>query len=372
MRNISVNEKADVDYASEAKHLNFFNNQLSQSPYDEGRATSVVEDGPSFSRTDTEASQLSKNGTATQVKDTSLSEGNLSETKIGSSSIPTHNLTFESIDRVQSEPKRSSRVSKIPVQLNDYVIDSKLKYGLEKHVSYAKLNSVNYCFATTLNKSVKPTNYYKAATDPSNSWPLYQSDVNNAFLYGDLIMDVYMTLPLGFGDNSDNKFSLRVLIYLKRAPGTGVQFYKSSNLSLKAFSDADWAKCPVTKKSVLGVVIMIEIFCDRSSANQIASNPGFMKKQNILKLMFIFGGLTVVRRWSGGGPAVVHGGPPPLTGGSGGGAGDKNGSDELVARMLVRVAWDWLRRFRSWLGHPSQQWYILDATCRVAIVGSKE
>nr|GEV78930.1 ribonuclease H-like domain-containing protein [Tanacetum cinerariifolium] len=60
---------------------------------------------------------------------------------------------------------RSSRVSKLPAKLNDYVVDSKLKYGLEKHVSYAKLNTVNYCFTTTFNKSVEPTSYYEAAKD---------------------------------------------------------------------------------------------------------------------------------------------------------------------------------------------------------------
>ncbi|GJZ59848.1 putative RNA-directed DNA polymerase [Tanacetum coccineum] len=253
MRNTSVNEKADVDYASEADHLTLFDNQLFQSPYDEGRVTSVVKGSPSFSGTDTESSHLSKNGTATQVEDTSLSEGNLSETKTGSSSVPTHNLTFESIDRVQSEPRRSGRVSKLPAKLNDYVIDSKLKYGLEKHVSYAKLNSVNYCFATTLNKSVDPTNYYKAATDPrwvevmndeidalyrNHTWTIVdlskgRKAIGNKWIYkikykasGEierykarvvakgfnqkegfdyLVEDVYMTLPLGFGDNSDNK-----------------------------------------------------------------------------------------------------------------------------------------------------------------------
>ncbi|GJT03216.1 hypothetical protein Tco_0824385 [Tanacetum coccineum] len=61
---------------------------------------------------------------------------------------------------------------------------------------------------------------------------------------------------------------------------------------------------------------------------------------------------AVVRLWS----ATVDRRSPPLTatidpsltGGCGGGAGDDNGSDELAARMLVRVARDWLRRFRDW------------------------
>ncbi|GJY79224.1 putative RNA-directed DNA polymerase [Tanacetum coccineum] len=43
---------------------------------------------------------------------------------------------------------------------------------------------------------------------------------------------------------------LRVLRYLKQSPGLGVQVYHGNKLSLHAYSDADWAKCLLTRKSV--------------------------------------------------------------------------------------------------------------------------
>ncbi|GKA13787.1 SKP1-like protein 1A [Tanacetum coccineum] len=131
MRNNSVSDGADVDYTNEADHLTFFDNQLPRSPYDEGNATSVVDGSPLFSRTNIPPSQLYENRTATQT-----------------------------------EPRRTSRVSKLLVKLNDYVIGSKLRYDLKKHVNYAKLNYVNYFFATTLNKFVEPTTYYEVAQNP--------------------------------------------------------------------------------------------------------------------------------------------------------------------------------------------------------------
>ncbi|XP_019176196.1 PREDICTED: uncharacterized protein LOC109171600 [Ipomoea nil] len=48
-----------------------------------------------------------------------------------------------------------------------------------------------------------------------------------------------------------------VLRYIKSAPGQGLFFPASSNLSLKAFSDADWGACIDSRKSVTGFCIFL-------------------------------------------------------------------------------------------------------------------
>ncbi|GJY23649.1 ribonuclease H-like domain-containing protein [Tanacetum coccineum] len=188
--------------------------------------------------------------------------------------------------------RRSSRQTKLPSSLNDFIIEGKVKYGVERVVNYANLSPPNYCFISALNKSIEPTCYeevvldsnwidamnakiealnenqtwvivdlpanrkaignkwiykikyksngdidrYKArlvvkgfnqkegidfdetfspvvkmstvrcviALSVTNNWPLFQLDVNNAFLYRDLDEDIYMTIPKGFA-NKDNK-----------------------------------------------------------------------------------------------------------------------------------------------------------------------
>ncbi|GJZ14333.1 ribonuclease H-like domain-containing protein [Tanacetum coccineum] len=53
-----------------------------------------------------------------------------------------------------------------------------------------------------------------------NSWPLYQLDINNAFLYGDLDETIYMTLPEGFFSPNDKRVcKLKKFLYgLKQSP----------------------------------------------------------------------------------------------------------------------------------------------------------
>nr|GEY72342.1 auxilin-like protein [Tanacetum cinerariifolium] len=52
--------------------------------------------------------------------------------------------------------KRSFRTVVFPKKFNDFIVDSKVKYGLEKYVNYSYLSKGDYCFATMLNKGVKP------------------------------------------------------------------------------------------------------------------------------------------------------------------------------------------------------------------------
>ncbi|GJZ11354.1 ribonuclease H-like domain-containing protein [Tanacetum coccineum] len=53
----------------------------------------------------------------------------------------------------------------------------------------------------------------------SNSWHVYQLDVNNAFLYGDLVETIYMKPPEGYFSSKDKVCRLKKSLYsLKQAP----------------------------------------------------------------------------------------------------------------------------------------------------------
>ncbi|XP_050139317.1 uncharacterized mitochondrial protein AtMg00810-like [Malus sylvestris] len=49
----------------------------------------------------------------------------------------------------------------------------------------------------------------------------------------------------------------QVLRYIKGSPGQGIMLHSTSSLQLKAYCDADWAKCKDTRRSVSGYCIML-------------------------------------------------------------------------------------------------------------------
>ncbi|GKF17838.1 hypothetical protein Tco_0062756, partial [Tanacetum coccineum] len=78
MKSRSTTESVDADYANDTKYLNFFDNQTSQSPNDDGRATSVEDGSESPFRhngADTTSSLCQEENTATHFGDQSSSEG---------------------------------------------------------------------------------------------------------------------------------------------------------------------------------------------------------------------------------------------------------------------------------------------------------
>ncbi|GKC84371.1 ribonuclease H-like domain-containing protein, partial [Tanacetum coccineum] len=69
------------------------------------------------------------------------------------------------------------------------------------------------------------------------------------------------------------KIAFKILRYLKSCPGLGVHITKTSDMFLNAYSDADWAKCVVTRKSVTG-----------NSAIKIAANLVFNERTKHLEI----------------------------------------------------------------------------------------
>ncbi|GKE76780.1 hypothetical protein Tco_1542900 [Tanacetum coccineum] len=78
------------------------------------------------------------------------------------------NVTFDSSSRTELDSpevvstRRSSRMSKLPEKLNDFVLDNKIKYGLNMYANHTKLSVENCCFVSNLNKTAEPTWYNEA------------------------------------------------------------------------------------------------------------------------------------------------------------------------------------------------------------------
>ncbi|CAM9001561.1 unnamed protein product [Rhodiola kirilowii] len=74
----------------------------------------------------------------------------------------------------------------------------------------------------------------------------------------DLAFPVHVLSQFMQAPNEDHlQAAHRVLRYIKLAPAQGLLFSSSNDLRLVAYCDADWASCPVTRRSVTGYCMML-------------------------------------------------------------------------------------------------------------------
>nr|KYP60508.1 hypothetical protein KK1_022914 [Cajanus cajan] len=51
--------------------------------------------------------------------------------------------------------------------------------------------------------------------------------------------------------------AMRIIRYLKSAPGTGLFYPAFNSLRIQAFSDSDWATCTTTRRSITGYCVFL-------------------------------------------------------------------------------------------------------------------
>ncbi|GKA61323.1 putative RNA-directed DNA polymerase [Tanacetum coccineum] len=102
------------------------------------------------------------------------------------------------------------------------------------------------------------SNEDKALTNVSNYQKLigkliYLTHTRPDISYFVHCLSQHMHSPLA----SHLKMALRVLRYLKGSPGSGVQVNKTENFGVKVYTDSDWARCLITRKSVSGFCVFL-------------------------------------------------------------------------------------------------------------------
>ncbi|CAM8959948.1 unnamed protein product [Rhodiola kirilowii] len=101
------------------------------------------------------------------------------------------------------------------------------------------------------------------STSPAVSDPLHYRRLVGKLIYltitrPDLAYPVHILSQFMQHPTEDHQAAaLRLLRYVKAAPAQGILFPARSDLQLKAFCDADWAACPLTRRSITGHCVML-------------------------------------------------------------------------------------------------------------------
>ncbi|KAK9062368.1 hypothetical protein SSX86_019554 [Deinandra increscens subsp. villosa] len=313
-------------------------------------------------------------------------EGNSTEQQPNSSSQNAEGIDTSSTPNEEVTPseggvnppitRRSTRNTSVPKKLQDYVVEGKVKYGLERVVNYSRLSTENRCFMSALNKSVEPETYSEASMDPNwvramneemealfrnntwtlvelppgrkpigckwvykikyrstgeierykarlvakgysqkegvdfdetfspvakmvtircvisiavqRDWPLFQLDINNAFLYGELNEDVYMCPPEGYYSKNETKVCklVKSLYGLKQAP----RMWNEKLVSVLNELGFEQSKCDYSlfikssKESFLALLVYVDdIILTGNNLNELNKIKSLLQSKFMIK-----------------------------------------------------------------------------------------
>ncbi|GJW80502.1 ribonuclease H-like domain-containing protein [Tanacetum coccineum] len=381
--NLEVGKNDSTNVFQDVNHINFFDTEYPEIPNDDERVANDLNKGKSNS------SSSSVSGSNIKTADFLVDSGNdadssndfvatqneevatLEENVFSEGNLDQNPSSSQGVQNV----RRSSRQSVFLKNYNDFVVESKVKYGLEKYVGYSKLNSEIFCFVTQLNKTREPKTYFEASkyshwTDAMNqemdallrngtwelvdlpegrkaigskwiykikfrssgeidrykarlvaqgfgqkegidyeetfslvvkmvtvrcllnivvsmSWPVFQLDVNNAFLYGDLEEVVFMKPPEGYFPSDNKVCRLKKSLYgLKQAPRQW-NAKLTSTLIENGFSQSK-SDYSLYTKSDKGVFLALLVYVDDiiitgNSVSEIEKFKVFLKSKFMIK-----------------------------------------------------------------------------------------
>ncbi|GKB80510.1 hypothetical protein Tco_0947405 [Tanacetum coccineum] len=132
-------------------HKNFFDKENPKRPNDEGRVSSN-DDGTKLNL----EFKGNDNSKATSIKENNTHpESNvLDEISFVGDFYENSKFNSRVEDLLVNTVRKSSRQTKLPTSLNDFIIDGKVKYGIKRVINYANLSHENFCFASSLNKTL--------------------------------------------------------------------------------------------------------------------------------------------------------------------------------------------------------------------------